>query len=72
MSDLVIPEVGKIFTLKMDSSIFIMRMSYTDAHSNYYHADDFVPFCEFNEPEADMALKGNVHTNPELLEAQHG
>lgn len=25
MSDLVIPEVGKIFTLKMDSSIFIMR-----------------------------------------------
>lgn len=64
--------IGTVIKNNGSFGIFINRMSYTDAHSNYYHADDFVPFCEFNDPEADMALKGNVHTNPELLEAQHG
>lgn len=48
--------------------ILINRMSYTDAHSNYYHVKDFVPFCEFDDSESDMALKGNVHENQELLE----
>lgn len=49
--------------------ILINRISYTDAHINHYNAKDFVPFCEFDDPEADMLLKGNVHENAELLEA---
>lgn len=64
-------ETGYIGTVVKNNGAFgilINRMSYTDAHGNYYHANDFVPFCEFDDPEADMALKGNVHENPELLE----
>ncbi len=66
-------ETGYIGTVVKNNGAFgilINRMSYTDAHGNYYHANDFVPFCEFDDPEADMALKGNVHENPELLEAE--
>ncbi|WP_265489723.1 YopX family protein [Lactiplantibacillus plantarum] len=65
-------ETGYIGTVVKNNGAFgilINRMSYTDAHSNYYHAKDFVPFCEFDDPEADMGLKGNVHENPDLLEA---
>ncbi|WP_181812660.1 YopX family protein [Lactiplantibacillus plantarum] len=64
-------ETGYIGTVVKNNGAFgilINRMSYTDAHCNYYHAKDFVPFCEFDDPESDMALKGNVHENPELLE----
>lgn len=64
-------ETGYIGTVVKNNGAFgilINRMSYTDAHSNYYHAKDFVPFCEFDDPEADMGLKGNVHENPDLLE----
>lgn len=64
-------ETGYIGTVVKNNGAFgilINRMNYTDAHGNYYHANDFVPFCEFDDPEADMALKGNVHANPELLE----
>lgn len=48
--------------------ILINRISHTDAHTNHYNAKEFVPFCEFDDPEADVLLKGNVHANPELLE----
>ncbi|WP_353986680.1 YopX family protein [Lactiplantibacillus plantarum] len=67
----IVRETGYIGTVVKNNGAFgilINRMSYTDAHCNYYHAKDFVPFCEFDDPESDMALKGNVHENPELLE----
>ncbi|WP_262345996.1 YopX family protein [Lactiplantibacillus plantarum] len=66
-------ETGYIGTVVKNNGAFgilINRMSYTDAHCNYYHAKDFVPFCEFDDPESDMELKGNVHENPELLERE--
>lgn len=66
----IVRETGYIGTVVKNNGAFgilINRMSYTDAHCNYYHAKDFVPFCEFDDPESDMALKGNVHENPELL-----
>lgn len=50
--------------------ILINRISHTDAHTNHYNAKEFVPFCEFDDPEADVLLKGNVHENPELLEVE--
>ena len=64
-------ETGYIGTVVKNNGAFgilINRMSYTDAHCNYYHVKDFVPFCEFDDPESDMVLKGNVHENPELME----
>ncbi|QKX10058.1 YopX family protein [Lactiplantibacillus plantarum] len=65
-------ETGYIGTVVKNNGAFgilINRISYTDAHNDCYHAKDFIPFCEFDDPEADMGLKGNVHENPELLEA---
>ncbi len=50
--------------------ILIDRVKHTIA-SNYYHHNDFVPFWSFDDVRADTELKGNVHENPELLEAQH-
>lgn len=50
--------------------ILINRISHTDAHTNHYNAKEFVPFCEFDDPEADVLLKSNVHENPELLEVE--
>ena len=66
-------ETGYIGTVVKNNGAFgilINRMSYTDAHCNYYHVKDFVPFCEFDDPESDMVLKGNVHENPEILEEE--
>ena len=60
--------IGKVTKKDGAFGILISRVSYTDAHNDYYHTNDFVPFCEFDDPEADMVLKGNVHTNPEILE----
>lgn len=60
--------IGKVTKKDGAFGILISRINYTDAHNDYYHANDFVPFCEFDDPEADMVLKGNVHTNPEILE----
>lgn len=60
--------IGKVAKKDGDFGILINRISYTDAHNDYYRANDFVPFCEFDDPEADIVLKGNVHTNQELLE----
>ena len=69
----IVHETGYIGTVVKNNGAFgilINRVSYTDAHSNYYHVKDFVPFCEFDNPESDMVLKGNVHENPELLEEE--
>ncbi|WP_051385220.1 YopX family protein [Lactiplantibacillus fabifermentans] len=60
--------IGSVVKNSGSFGILINRISYTDAHNDRYHAKDFVPFCEFDDPESDMALKGNVHENPELLE----
>ncbi|ASX21854.1 YopX family protein [Lactiplantibacillus plantarum] len=61
--------VGSVVKNNGAFGILINRISYTDAHNDRYHVKDFVPFCEFDDPESDMALKGNVHESPELLEA---
>ncbi|MCF1424467.1 YopX family protein [Lactiplantibacillus plantarum] len=64
-------ETGYIGTVVKNNGafgIFINKISYTDANNDCYHAKDFVPFCEFDDQESDMTLKGNVHANPELLE----
>lgn len=61
--------IGTVVKKNGAFGIFINKISYTDAHNDCYHAKDFVPFCDFDDPESDMLLKGNVHANPELLEA---
>ncbi|WNC19885.1 YopX family protein [Lactiplantibacillus plantarum] len=60
--------IGVVVKNNFDLGILINRISNTDAHINHYNAKEFVPFCEFEDPEADVLLKGNVHANPELLE----
>ncbi|WP_460036337.1 YopX family protein [Lactiplantibacillus plantarum] len=61
--------IGVVVKNNFDLGILINRISHTDAHINHYNAKEFVPFCEFDDPEADVLLKGNVHENAELLEA---
>lgn len=61
--------IGVVVKNNFDWGILINRISNTDAHINHYNAKEFVPFCEFEDPEEDVLLKGNVHANPELLEA---
>lgn len=60
--------IGVVVKNNFDLGILINRISNTDAHINHYNAKEFVPFCEFDDPESDVLLKGNVHENPELLE----
>lgn len=61
--------IGVVVENNFDLGILINRIGHTDAHINHYNAKEFVPFCEFDDPEEDVLLKGNVHENPELLEA---
>ncbi|MCC6117632.1 YopX family protein [Lactiplantibacillus plantarum] len=61
--------IGSVVKNNGAFGILINRISYTDAHYDHYHVKDFVPFCEFDDPESDVMLKGNAHENPELLEA---
>ena len=63
--------IGSVVNNSGAFGILINRISYTDAHNDRYHVKDFVPFCEFDDPESDMAKKGNVHANPELLEESY-
>ncbi len=60
--------IGVVVKNNFDLGILINRISHTDAHINHYNTKEFVPFCEFDDPEEDVLLKGNVHDNPELLE----
>ena len=60
--------IGSVVKNNGAFGILINRISYTDAHHDHYNVKDFVPFCEFDDPESDAMLKGNVHENPELLE----
>lgn len=60
--------IGNVVKNNGAFGILINRISYTDAHIKHYNVKDFVPFCEFDDPEANVLLKGNVHTNLELLE----
>jgi uncharacterized phage protein (TIGR01671 family) len=60
--------IGIVIKNNFDLGILINRISNTDAHINHYNAKEFVPFCEFEDPEADVLLIGNVHENAELLE----
>lgn len=62
--------IGNVVKNNGAFGILINRISNTDAHINHYNAKEFVPFCEFEDPEADVLLKGNVHANPELLEEE--
>lgn len=69
VTDLETEYIGIVVKNNWALGILINRISHTDAHINHYNAKEFVPFCEFDDPEADVLLKGNVHENPELLEA---
>ncbi|MGH1586436.1 YopX family protein [Lactiplantibacillus plantarum] len=69
VTDLETEYIGIVVKNNWNLGILINRISHTDAHINHYNAKEFVPFCEFDDPEADVLLKGNVHANPELLEA---
>jgi uncharacterized phage protein (TIGR01671 family) len=60
--------IGIVVKNNWDLGILINSVSHIDAHINRYNAKEFVPFCEFDDPEEDVLLKGNVHENPELLE----
>lgn len=68
VTDLKAEYIGIVVKNNWSLGILINRISHTDAHINHYNAKEFVPFCEFEDPEADVLLKGNVHENPELLE----
>lgn len=70
VTDLKTEYIGIVVKNNWDLGILINRVSHTDAHINYYNAKEFVPFCEFDDPEEDVLLKGNVHANPELLETE--
>jgi len=67
VTDLETEYIGIIIKSNWSLGILINRISHTDAHINHYNAKEFVPFCEFDDPESDVLLKGNVHENPELL-----
>ena len=71
VTDLETEYIGIVVKNNWALGILINKISHTDAHTNHYNAKEFVPFCEFDDPEADVLLKGNVRENPELLEAQH-
>lgn len=60
--------IGIVVKNNWSLGILINKVIHTDAHINHYNAKEFVPFCDFDDPEADVLLKGNVHENPELLE----
>ncbi|AUV59791.1 hypothetical protein HOS79_gp031 [Lactobacillus phage Nyseid] len=68
VTDLETEYIGIVIKSNWSLGILINRISHTDAHINHYNAKEFVPFCEFDDPESDVLLKGNVHENPELLE----
>ncbi|MYV04433.1 hypothetical protein [Furfurilactobacillus milii] len=68
VTDLETEYIGIVVKSNWSLGILINRISHTDAHINHYNAKEFVPFCEFDDPESDVLLKGNVHENPELLE----
>lgn len=68
VTDLKTEYIGIVVKNNWDLGILINRVSHTDTHINCYNAKEFVPFCEFDDPESDVLLKGNVHENPELLE----
>ena len=68
VTDLKTEYIGIVVKNNWDLGILISRVSHTDTHINCYNAKEFVPFCEFDDPESDVLLKGNVHENPELLE----
>jgi uncharacterized phage protein (TIGR01671 family) len=68
VTDLKAEYIGIVVKNNWSLGILINRISHTDAHINHYNAKEFVPFCEFEDPEEDVLLKGNVHANPELLE----
>ncbi|MGH1585912.1 YopX family protein [Lactiplantibacillus plantarum] len=70
VTDLETEYIGIVVKNNWNLGILINRISHTDAHINHYNAKEFVPFCEFDDPEADVLLKGNVHANPELLEEE--
>lgn len=69
VTDLEAEYIGIVVKNNWSLGILINRISHTDAHINHYNVKEFVPFCEFEDPEEDVLLKGNVHENPELLEA---
>lgn len=68
VADLETEYIGIVVKNNWSLGILINRISYTDEYINQYNAKEFVPFCEFEDPEADVLLKGNIHANPELLE----
>lgn len=68
VTDLKTEYIGIAVKNNWDLGILINRVSHTDIRINCYNAKEFVPFCEFDDPESDVLLKGNVHENPELLE----
>ncbi|ANO58007.1 hypothetical protein LVP1_g078 [Lactobacillus phage P1] len=60
--------IGIVVKNNWSLGILINKVIHTDAHINHYNTKEFVPFRDFEDPEADVLLKGNVHANPELLE----
>lgn len=60
--------IGIVVKNNWSLGILINKVIHTDAHINHYNTKEFVPFRDFDDPEADVLLKGNVHANPELLE----
>lgn len=59
--------IGVVAKNNWSLGILINRIIHTDEHIGHYNAKEFVPFCEFDNPEADVLLKGNIHANPELV-----
>lgn len=70
VTDLETEYIGIVVKSNWSFGILINRISHTDTHINHYNAKEFVPFCEFDDPESDVLLKGNVHENSELLEEE--